>query len=162
VFYGEISITTAFTPRDWHVHETLFGYVAAVVTGFLLTAIPNWSGRLPIQRALDLGLVYGAPQTAARIEVALTMTSRYCPLGEMLIEGGEGSLARALRRRAPARRGTGTWKVMMSIPRLRSYAFHPVELVWSPPWSVDRMSEEGRCARRGSANQKVDRPACSG
>jgi uncharacterized protein involved in response to NO len=85
VFYGEISITTAFTPRDWQVHEMLFGYVAAVVTGFLLTAIPNWTGRLPIQGTLDLGLVYGAPQTAARIEVALTMTSRYCPLGEMLL-----------------------------------------------------------------------------
>jgi uncharacterized protein involved in response to NO len=27
----------------------LFGYVAAVVTGFLLTAIPNWTGRLPLQ-----------------------------------------------------------------------------------------------------------------
>ena len=27
----------------------LYGYVPAVVTGFLLTAIPNWTGRLPIQ-----------------------------------------------------------------------------------------------------------------
>ena len=27
----------------------LFGYVAAVMTGFLLTAIPNWTGRLPLQ-----------------------------------------------------------------------------------------------------------------
>jgi len=32
----------------WHVHEMLFGYGAAVVTGFLLTAIPNWTGRLPV------------------------------------------------------------------------------------------------------------------
>src|SRR5689334_3591632 len=36
-------------PRDWHVHEMLYGYVPAVVTGFLLTAIPNWTGRLPLQ-----------------------------------------------------------------------------------------------------------------
>jgi uncharacterized protein involved in response to NO len=49
MFSGELSMATAFTPRDWHVHEMLFGYVAAVVTGFLLTAIPNWTGRLPIQ-----------------------------------------------------------------------------------------------------------------
>ena len=34
--------------RDWHVHEMLFGYVAGVVAGFLLTAVPNWTGRLPV------------------------------------------------------------------------------------------------------------------
>ncbi|SDE11521.1 NnrS family protein [Kordiimonas lacus] len=35
-------------PMRWHIHEMLFGYLAAVITGFLLTAIPNWTGRLPI------------------------------------------------------------------------------------------------------------------
>ncbi|WP_298252972.1 NnrS family protein [Bradyrhizobium sp.] len=49
VFAGEISLPTAFAPLDWHVHEMLFGYVAAVIAGFLLTAVPNWTGRLPIQ-----------------------------------------------------------------------------------------------------------------
>lgn len=49
VFEGEIALATSFAPRDWHVHEMLFGYVAAVLTGFLLTAIPNWTGRLPLQ-----------------------------------------------------------------------------------------------------------------
>ena len=34
--------------RDWHVHEMLFGYVAGTIAGFLLTAIPNWTGRLPV------------------------------------------------------------------------------------------------------------------
>jgi uncharacterized protein involved in response to NO len=33
----------------WHAHEFLFGYIGAVMTGFLLTAIPNWTGRLPLQ-----------------------------------------------------------------------------------------------------------------
>jgi uncharacterized protein involved in response to NO len=33
----------------WHAHEFLFGYIAAVMTGFLLTAIPNWTGRFPLQ-----------------------------------------------------------------------------------------------------------------
>ncbi|MGJ8535732.1 MAG: NnrS family protein [Parasphingopyxis sp.] len=32
----------------WHVHEMLFGYLAAIVAGFLMTAIPNWTGRLPV------------------------------------------------------------------------------------------------------------------
>jgi uncharacterized protein involved in response to NO len=49
VFAGEMSLPTAFGPLDWHVHEMLFGYVSAVIGGFLLTAVPNWTGRLPIQ-----------------------------------------------------------------------------------------------------------------
>jgi uncharacterized protein involved in response to NO len=49
VFDGWLQLPTAFAPRDWHVHEMLFGYVTAVVGGFLLTAIPNWTGRLPLQ-----------------------------------------------------------------------------------------------------------------
>src|SRR6185295_5585447 len=50
-YLGEFALPTAFVPLDWHVHEMLFGYVAAVVAGFLLTAIPNWTGRLPVNGA---------------------------------------------------------------------------------------------------------------
>lgn len=57
MFYGELSLATAFSPRDWHVHELLFGYVPAIVAGFLLTAIPNWTGRLPLQGLPLAGLV---------------------------------------------------------------------------------------------------------
>ena len=32
----------------WHGHEMIFGYVAAVITGFVMTAIPNWTGRMPV------------------------------------------------------------------------------------------------------------------
>jgi uncharacterized protein involved in response to NO len=49
LFYGELQINSLLAPVDWHVHELLFGYLAAVMTGFLLTAIPNWTGRLPVQ-----------------------------------------------------------------------------------------------------------------
>jgi len=51
IFYGDLSVATAFSPRDWHVHELLFGYLPAIIAGFLLTAIPNWTGRLPLQGA---------------------------------------------------------------------------------------------------------------
>ena len=57
MFNGELQLSTAFSPVDWHVHEMLYGYVSAVVTGFLLTAIPNWTGRLPIQGTPLLVLV---------------------------------------------------------------------------------------------------------
>lgn len=49
VYHGDLTLQTAFAPRDWHVHEMLYGYLPAVITGFLLTAIPNWTGRLPLQ-----------------------------------------------------------------------------------------------------------------
>ena len=29
----------------WHAHEMLFGYSSAALAGFLLTAVPNWTGR---------------------------------------------------------------------------------------------------------------------
>jgi len=48
IFFGEIELPSHFVPVDWHVHEMVFGYVGAVITGFLLTAIPNWTGRLPL------------------------------------------------------------------------------------------------------------------
>lgn len=49
LLYGLIQTQSLFAPVDWHAHEMLFGYLPAVVTGFLLTAIPNWTGRLPVQ-----------------------------------------------------------------------------------------------------------------
>jgi uncharacterized protein involved in response to NO len=45
---GEITLPTALHPLAWHRHEMLFGFVGAVIGGFLLTAVPNWTGRLPI------------------------------------------------------------------------------------------------------------------
>ena len=45
---GQITIPSSFGALAWHRHEMLFGFVGAVVAGFLLTAIPNWTGRLPI------------------------------------------------------------------------------------------------------------------
>lgn len=48
MLWGVPALPTAFPPLAWHRHEMLFGFVGAVVAGFLLTAIPNWTGRLPI------------------------------------------------------------------------------------------------------------------
>jgi uncharacterized protein involved in response to NO len=47
VWRGEVALAGPFPPVDWHVHEMLFGYAAAVIAGFLFTAIPNWTGRMP-------------------------------------------------------------------------------------------------------------------
>jgi uncharacterized protein involved in response to NO len=42
---------------NWHAHEMLFGYTSAALAGFMLTAIPNWTGRLPVSGPQLLGLV---------------------------------------------------------------------------------------------------------
>lgn len=47
VWRGGIALGGPFAPADWHAHEMIFGYGAAVVAGFLFTAVPNWTGRLP-------------------------------------------------------------------------------------------------------------------
>jgi uncharacterized protein involved in response to NO len=49
LFAGLGRIPTMLAPVVWHVHELAFGFGAATVAGFLLTAIPNWTGRLPLQ-----------------------------------------------------------------------------------------------------------------
>ncbi len=49
LFFGDITIPTTFSWVDWHIHEMLFGFLPAIATGFILTAIPNWTGRFPSQ-----------------------------------------------------------------------------------------------------------------
>ena len=43
-----VPLATEYGPLYWHAHEMLFGFAPAILSGFLLTAIPNWTGRLPI------------------------------------------------------------------------------------------------------------------
>src|SRR5688572_19073799 len=45
---GGLQLPSRFEALAWHRHEMLFGFVGAIIAGFLLTAIPNWTGRLPI------------------------------------------------------------------------------------------------------------------
>lgn len=49
VLLGAFELKSAFDPTTWHAHEMIFGYTIAVMAGFLLTAIPNWTGRMPLQ-----------------------------------------------------------------------------------------------------------------
>ncbi|HWW64782.1 MAG TPA: NnrS family protein [Sphingomonadaceae bacterium] len=49
MFRGVFRLAGPFDPLAWHIHEMLFGFVFAAIAGFLLTAIPNWTGRPPIR-----------------------------------------------------------------------------------------------------------------
>jgi uncharacterized protein involved in response to NO len=55
-------------PVAWHAHEMLFGYTSAALAGFMLTAIPNWTGRLPVSGVPLLAVV--AVWLAGRVVMA--------------------------------------------------------------------------------------------
>jgi len=67
---------------------------------------------------VDLGLVYRAARGEDGIEVDITMTTRACPLGEMIVREAQD----ALRARFPDAKSV------------------EVLLVWDPPWSPERMN----------------------
>ncbi|MBI3675822.1 MAG: NnrS family protein [Proteobacteria bacterium] len=86
VFSGAIpSGSSQLDPLAWHAHEMIFGYLAAVVAGFLLTAIPNWTGRLPIMGLRLAGLF--TLWLAGRIAMALALGGALSPLAAKLADG---------------------------------------------------------------------------
>jgi uncharacterized protein involved in response to NO len=52
--------TTPFAqaPYLWHAHEMVFGFATAVLGGFFLTAVPNWTGA-PAARSLFVSVAAG-------------------------------------------------------------------------------------------------------
>lgn len=70
LFEGRVGLASEFDPLAWHAHEMIFGFVAAAVAGFLLTAIPNWTGRLPLRGPPLLGLF--CVWLAGRVAVAVS------------------------------------------------------------------------------------------
>jgi uncharacterized protein involved in response to NO len=57
-YFGGFDIGGPFGGMHWHAHEMLFGYLSAVIAGFVLTAIPNWTGRLPLS-GMPLAVLVG-------------------------------------------------------------------------------------------------------
>jgi len=71
---------------------------------------------------VDLGLVYDADVSeSGDVLVTMTLTSRGCPLGPVIVQEVQGAL----------RDFPGIGEV-------------DVKLVWSPPWSPELMSEEAK------------------
>ena len=57
MLWGWLDLPITFDAVSWHAHEALFGYLGAVLAGFLLTAVPNWTGRPPLAGWPLLGLL---------------------------------------------------------------------------------------------------------
>ncbi|WP_210397178.1 NnrS family protein [Motiliproteus sediminis] len=55
-YYGPLPLNDHFAPVGWHGHEMLFGYAVAVIAGFLLTAVRNWTGQ-PMPTGWKLGVL---------------------------------------------------------------------------------------------------------
>ena len=45
---GGLPVGGDYGAVGWHAHEMLFGFGSAVLAGFLMTAIPNWTGKMPL------------------------------------------------------------------------------------------------------------------
>ena len=78
VYSGEFQLPTQFAPVVWHVHEMIFGFGAATVAGFLLTAIPNWTGRMPLQGGplASLVLLWAVGRVAVLVSARIGPSSR--------------------------------------------------------------------------------------
>jgi len=85
----------------WHQHEMLYGFAGAAMAGFLLTAIPNWTGRAPVRGRL-LGVLVGfwlagrlgfisavaiGPLATAVLDLAF-LTTLATIIGRELVAGG--------------------------------------------------------------------------
>lgn len=51
-FYAGQIVPPAFLidPVSWHIHEMIYGFTLAIIAGFLLTAVVNWTGCAPIKQ----------------------------------------------------------------------------------------------------------------
>lgn len=84
-------------PISWHAHEMVFGYTMAIVAGFLLTAVANWTGGSPARQihlaalcglwllgrvivSVDLGLPMWAVSVLASLFVPALAASLAIPL----------------------------------------------------------------------------------
>lgn len=77
-FVGHVTLPSAFAPVTWHAREMLFGFVQAAIAGFLLTAVPNWTGRMPIQ-GWSLGGLVLSPSPAGLPSLSRPQRGRWRP-----------------------------------------------------------------------------------
>ena len=54
---GLLAPSAYLDPQNWHAHEMIFGYTVAVIAGFLLTAVANWTRRETVVGAPLIALV---------------------------------------------------------------------------------------------------------
>ena len=134
MFQGALALPTAFAPRDWHVHELLFGFLPAVIAGFLLTAVPNWTGRLPLRGMPLAGLA--TLWLAGRYAVAFS--DRLGPVAAAAIDGAFLIvLTLAVAREIVASGNTRNLKIvgLLGLLAVANIGFH-AEAWFAPPAAI--------------------------
>ncbi|BCA56491.1 conserved membrane protein of unknown function [Nitrospira sp. KM1] len=103
LFTSGVTLELLYGSREWHVHEMLFGFLPAVIAGFLLTAVPNWTGRAPLRGVpllllwllwlagrICLALSGMAPLVAACIDSAFLIVLASLVWRELAVSGSWG------------------------------------------------------------------------
>ena len=102
--------------------------VVMIMYALMVTFILGFSGLV-----VDLGLVYDVNISEANdVEVVMTLTSMGCPLGPVI-----------------------TGEVRGALSGLMGIGDTSVKIVWSPPWSPDKMTEDARDELVGGAPRRT-------
>jgi uncharacterized protein involved in response to NO len=128
---GSLTLPTAFDPVRWHAHELIYGYVPAIVGGFLLTAVPNWTGRLPVvgMRLFALFALWAAGRAAVMFSAFIG-----APVAAAVDLLFVAALGAAVAREIIAGRSTRNLKVLGVLAvLLAGNAVSHAELVFSMP-----------------------------
>ena len=80
---GLLALPSGVDPLFWHRHEMVFGYGAAIIAGFILTAIPNWTERVPVRGVL-LAALFGLWLLG---RAALMLTAWTGPVAAAAVDG---------------------------------------------------------------------------
>jgi uncharacterized protein involved in response to NO len=123
---GWVALPSKVPPLLWHAHEMLFGFAAAVVVGFLLTAGKAWTG-LATPRGATLAVMAGL-WLAARLSALWAPYAVYAALDWALLPWVALVLVRVLLRSGNRRNlPLGAILVLLATANL---CFHAAVLGW--------------------------------
>jgi len=85
---------------------------------------------------VDMGLIYGIDVTENNdVNIKMTMTTKGCPLHDTMVDD--------------------VTRYTKKVPGVNNVQ---VDIVWDPPWSMDRMSDDAKAKMEGFGNQNTPAP----
>jgi len=85
---------------------------------------------------VDMGLIYGIDVTENNdVNIKMTMTTKGCPLHDTMVDD--------------------VTRYAKKVPGVNNVQ---VDIVWAPPWSMDKMSDDAKAKMKGFGNQSTPAP----
>ena len=85
---------------------------------------------------VDMGLIYGIDVTENNdVNIKMTMTTKGCPLHDTMVDD--------------------VIRYAKKVPGVNNVQ---VDIVWDPPWSMDKMSDDAKAKMKGFGNQSTPAP----